>query len=90
MKIIKKTSEVKLEDVNFNTYGRQVNYPDLAYNVRLAIRWAEVNGLDAVALEALDAVYRDASPTYKKYSDKCKLKFPKALGVPVRVEEEAS
>lgn len=82
---------VKFSDVAFRTWARQLNADDLAYNIRICSIWAEANGHDTFALEALDAVHRDASPTYKKLSDEYKGKYPAGFwALPILVEEEAS
>ncbi len=53
-------------------FSRQVNYPDLAYNIRLLIetyreqdKLAEIEGL-----KALDYAYQGASKTYLQFSKK--------------------
>ena len=83
---------VKFSNVAFRTWSRQLNADDLAYNIRVCSIWAEANGHDPFPLEALDALYRDASPTYEKYSKEYKLKYPRGFwALPIfEKEEEAS
>ena len=60
---------VKFSDVAFRTWARQLTADDLAYNIRICSIWAEANGHDTFALDALDAIHRAASPTSKKLTD---------------------
>jgi len=91
IKLVNKKS-VKFSDVAFRTWARQLNADDLAYNIRLCSIWAEANEYNPFPLEALDALYRDASPTYEKYSKKYKTKYQRGFwALPIfEKEEEAS
>ena len=53
-------------------FSRQVNYPDLAYNIRLLIETYRDKGMLAQieGLKALDYAYQGASKTYLQFSKK--------------------
>ena len=65
-------------EMTYNDFrtGRQINYPDLAYNIHNLIYQLTVKGKAGVeGLEILDLAYRSQSKTYKDFSDKYGRRF---------------
>ena len=57
-------------------FSRQVNYPDLAYNIQALIYELQIKGKSGVeGLQVLDLAYRSQSKTYKDFSDKYGRRF---------------
>ena len=73
----RKGNKMKIAHVKDLKFGKQVNYPDLAYNIHAIIYELTAAGkLDAVhGLEVLDLAYRGEGKTYRDFSDKYGKKF---------------
>ena len=62
--------------MNTLRFSRQVNYPDLAYNIQSLIYELQSKGKSGVeSLQILDLAYRNWSKTYSDFSDKYLNKF---------------
>ena len=69
---------------NMNTlrFSRQVNYPDIAYNIQSLIYELQSKGKSGVeSLQILDLAYRNWSKTYCDFSDKYLNKFQNELAM---------
>tara|TARA_R100000908_G_C3677013_1_gene97387 strand:+ start:177 stop:401 length:225 start_codon:yes stop_codon:yes gene_type:complete len=66
-----------MSDVTINMrFSRQVNYPDLAYNIQSLINQLKKKGIIGFeSLEVLDLAYRDQSKTYEDFSKKYQKRF---------------
>lgn len=66
------------EEIKFIS-GRQINYPDLAWNIHAFVYTYQLQNNDAAiqGLLALDVAYRQVSKTYENFSDKYKAHFAK-------------
>ena len=66
----------KGNNMNELRFSRQVNYPDLAYNIQAMIYELQIKGKAGVeGLQILDLAYRNWSKTYSDFSDKYGKKF---------------
>ena len=71
--IVTTTKGIKMSDLRFS---RQVNYPDLAYNIQyLMYRLKKEGKIGWAGLDILDLAYRNQSKTYKDFSVKYRSKF---------------
>ena len=67
---------MKIAHIKDLQFSRQVNYPDLAYNIQAVIYELTVAGKAGVhGLEILDIAYRGQSKTYADFSDKYGKRF---------------
>tara|TARA_A100000172_G_C2953013_1_gene79720 strand:- start:228 stop:452 length:225 start_codon:yes stop_codon:yes gene_type:complete len=66
-----------MSDVTINMrFSRQVNYPDLAYNIQSLINQLKKKGIIGLeSLEVLDLAYRGQSKTYEDFSKKYQKRF---------------